>query len=170
MWLIRIVAFGQPAATTSAFGQPQQQPAANPMFGGFGTANNTANTATTSAFGTTSTFSVADQMLMILGTNNAFGAGTSGTSAFGQPKTTFGGGGGAFGSGGTTGAFGGGSAFGATNNTAAAPTTFGSTSTGTGAFGTNNAFGKTATNAFGATSSEFHSLLFNSQLIYQQSY
>ncbi|KAH7926776.1 hypothetical protein BV22DRAFT_1111472 [Leucogyrophana mollusca] len=139
-------AFGQPntfgsggafGATTGAFGQPQQQqPQANPMFGGLGTAGNSGN----SAFG-------------------AFGQNTAqqpaaNNSVFGAPKPATGFG--AFGGGTST--FGTGGAFGATNNNAGTSATggglFGTSSTNTntgGAFGT-GLFGQNkAATGFGTT-------------------
>ncbi|EIN10946.1 hypothetical protein PUNSTDRAFT_119779 [Punctularia strigosozonata HHB-11173 SS5] len=120
-------AFGQPANSAfggggafgsgGAFGQPQQQqqtPAANPMFGSFGTPAANTSQPGTSGFGA-------------FGQNNA-----STTGAFGaKPATGFG----AFGGTGTS-TFGSGGAFG--NTTAPQPAAtgvFGQPSTSTGAFG-----------------------------------
>ncbi|KAH8114824.1 nucleoporin autopeptidase-domain-containing protein [Phellopilus nigrolimitatus] len=154
--------FGQPAASTSAFGgfgqnstQPQQNPTPQPAsgFGGFGQP-------------------AASQP-------SAFGGGT-GTSAFGtfgqnnaQPQQTpapsvFGGGTGAFGQNANQqqpapSAFGGGGTFGQ-NNQPKPFGTFGSTTAGTNAFGTGGAFGQsnqqpaqqtgTTGNAFGQPASQ----------------
>ncbi|KAL4076294.1 nucleoporin autopeptidase-domain-containing protein [Scleroderma citrinum] len=107
-------AFGQPGAfgsgafgSTSAFGQPQQQQPANPMFG-------TTNTTTTpfGGFGQTTAQPT-----------------TTAASVFGAPKPATGFG--AFG-GGTSGFGGGTNAFGSTNTTATT-----GTGTGTGMFGSN---------------------------------
>ncbi|KAJ3775689.1 nucleoporin autopeptidase-domain-containing protein [Lentinula raphanica] len=139
-------AFGQPSAfgstgfgsSTGAFGQPQQQPQANPMFGGLGGSNNTGGSGF-GAFG---------------GATNQ--ASTNTGSAFGstKPATGFG----AFGGGGGTGAFGTGtSTFG---NAGQTTTNAFSQPAGTSAFGggtggsifgqpkaTTSAFGTTTTNA-----------------------
>ncbi|KAJ3928055.1 MAG: nucleoporin autopeptidase-domain-containing protein [Lentinula lateritia] len=140
-------AFGQPTAfgstgfgsSTGTFGQPQQQPQANPMFGGLGGTSNT-GTGAFGAFG---------------GATNQ--ASTNSGSVFGAPKPATGFG--AFGGGGTS-SFGGGgtSAFGNTGqNTTSAfgqPANTGAFGGGTGGsiFGqpkTTSAFGTstTATNA-----------------------
>ncbi|KAJ7167699.1 nucleoporin autopeptidase-domain-containing protein, partial [Mycena filopes] len=129
--------FGQPSAfgtsafgggTTGAFGQTQQQPQANPMFGNLGASTSNPS----GAFGGTSTQQTNAVNPMFGGAKPAAGFG-----AFG------GGGNNAFGGGG-------GGAFGQTN---AAPTTtaFGQPAN-TSAFGqpTNPMFGKPATTAFGA--------------------
>ncbi|KAJ3985756.1 nucleoporin autopeptidase-domain-containing protein [Lentinula detonsa] len=136
-------AFGQPTAfgstgfgaSTGAFGQPQQQPQANPMFGGLGGTSNT-GTGAFGAFG---------------GANNQASSNTSSVFGTAKPATGFG----AFGGGGTS-AFGGGgtSAFGntgqTTTNTFGQPATTSAFGGGTGGsiFGqpkTNSAFGTTTT-------------------------
>ncbi|KAJ4479117.1 nucleoporin autopeptidase-domain-containing protein [Lentinula aciculospora] len=132
-------AFGQPSAfgstgfgsSTGAFGQPQQQPPANPMFGGLGGTSNTG----TGAFGTRANNQASTN------TGSVFGATkpAAGFSAFG------GGGTGAFGGGGT-------SAFGNTGQTTT--NAFG-TPANTGAFGGgtgSSIFGQSkTTSAFGNT-------------------
>ncbi|KAH7909456.1 nucleoporin autopeptidase-domain-containing protein [Hygrophoropsis aurantiaca] len=143
-------AFGQPNTfgaggafgnAAGAFGQPQQQqPQANPMFGGLGTSTNSG----TSAFGTFG--------------QNAAQQPAANTSVFGAPKPASGFG--AFGGGNST--FGAGGAFGASNSNTGTPGTgsslFGNTSTpatntsnsafGGGMFGQNKpaaGFGTTTT-------------------------
>ncbi|KAE9404840.1 hypothetical protein BT96DRAFT_955485 [Gymnopus androsaceus JB14] len=115
-------AFGQPSAfgstgfgsSTGAFGQPQQQQPANPMFGGLGSSTTPggANQASSSVFGApkpatgfgafggggtgafgstgTSAFGNTGQSTSAFGqpaNNSAFGS-TTGSSIFGQPKAT----------------------------------------------------------------------------------
>ncbi|KAF7432733.1 hypothetical protein PC9H_004676 [Pleurotus ostreatus] len=143
-------AFGQPNAfgntggafgSTGAFGQPQQQPQANPMFGNLGGSTNTASPSGFGAFGG--------------GTNNN---NNQTTSAFGAPRpaTGFGAFGGGTGTFGSTPAFGstaapagtsGTSLFGQPNNTTTAGGAFGSN---TGLFGAS----KPATTGFGTTQAQ----------------
>ncbi|KAG6885473.1 hypothetical protein C0993_001338 [Termitomyces sp. T159_Od127] len=138
-------AFAQPASGfgasafgntgTSTFGQPAQQPQANPMFGNLGAPAANTNTGF-GAFGGTNTAQSNT-------TNPMFGAA--------KPSTGFG----AFGGG--TSAFGGGGAFGQSNTASGSGTgAFGqpASTTTTSAFGTTNSiFGanKPATTAFGTT-------------------